>query len=49
MITEETGSCELIFSLTCIDCNVKDSKSIPLNVPLENNIITCQPNGIMPN
>lgn len=34
-ITAETGSGKLIFSLTCIDYNVKDSKSIHLNVPLE--------------
>lgn len=37
-ITAETGSCELIFSLTCIDYNVKDSKSIHLNVSLEKNL-----------
>lgn len=37
-ITAETGSCELIFSLTCIDYNVKDSKSIHLNVSLEKKI-----------
>ena len=37
-ITAETGSCELIFSLSCIDYYVKDSKSIYLNVSLEKKI-----------
>lgn len=35
VVTAETASCELIFSFTCIDYNVKDSKSIHLNVTLE--------------
>lgn len=48
-ITAETGSCELIFSFTCIDYNVKDSKSIHLNVSLEKKKKVCQCSGILPN
>lgn len=49
MITAETGSCELMFSLTCIDYNVRYSKSIHLNVPLERKYVSaveyCQTRG----
>lgn len=49
MVTAETGSCELIFSFTCIDYNVKDSKSIHLNVTLKKKSVCameyCQTRG----
>lgn len=47
MVAAETRSCELIFSFTCIDYNVKDSKSIHLNVTRKKEV--CQCNGILPN
>lgn len=44
MVTAETGSCELIFSFTCIDYNVKHSKSIHLNVTPEKKELSVKQN-----